>query len=168
MERISAYITSFIIILVVAIVPSDVTKETKTPWYECIKPAITPPRIVFPIVWTILYILIAIALAECFIVHVPKEQSGEKTILLVFFTLNLILNVSWSFIYFGFKNVTLAFINIILLLVTQIGLMIYVWRLLPTWVFYILIPYSAWLIFASILNMLSLFNINKCMKYIKK
>jgi tryptophan-rich sensory protein len=64
--------------------------------------------------------------------------------------------------------VTWAFINIVLLLITQFVVMIYVWRLLPRWVFYILVPYTGWLCFASILNYLSLFNIKKCMKYIKK
>lgn len=56
-------IISSIAIISTAFIGSQFTKShVDTQWYECIKPNITPPKYIFPIVWTILYILLAIIL----------------------------------------------------------------------------------------------------------
>ena len=77
MDTLKAHITSFIIMAVVAMFPSDVMKATKSRWYQCIRPSITPPNIVFPVVWTVLYILIAFALAQTFMVR-GEENKNKK------------------------------------------------------------------------------------------
>lgn len=142
------YITAFLIITVVALLPSQTMKSTKSEWYKCIRPAITPPNFVFPIVWTFLYILIAIVLA-----HAIKARHQT---LLLFFAVNLALNVLWSFLYFGSKRVALAFVVLLTILATGIVIFYLSWSLLPKWVTWLFLPYLLWLAFAGVLNGLSL------------
>lgn len=165
MDALKAHIISFIILAAVAIFPSDVMKATKSRWYQCIRPSITPPNIVFPIVWTILYILIALALAQTFMIK-GEANKNKKAALLWFFSINLVLNVVWSLMYFGLKEVTAAFIVIIGLILSQLMIMKYTRDILPPWVFWILVPYTCWLFFAGVLNIISMTNVKRCVKYI--
>jgi benzodiazapine receptor len=163
MEVIRAHVVSFVILLVVAIFPNDVMKATKSRWYECIKPSITPPNIVFPIVWGILYILIALVLAQTFML--PQEES-RKNELVWFFGVNLLLNVVWTLLYFGLKEVTAAFIVIIGLILSQIMIMKLSFESLPRWTIWALTPYLGWLIFAGVLNGMSIGKARKCARLI--
>lgn len=163
MEAVKAYIISFVILATVAIFPNDVMKATNSKWYQCIRPSITPPNIVFPIVWTILYTLIAIALAQTLMV---KHDLNKKRILLWYFGVNLVLNVVWSLLYFGLKEVTAAFIVLIGLILSQFMIMKFVNDLLPPWVLWILVPYFLWLLFAAVLNFLSIGKLKSCGKYL--
>lgn len=164
-DKLNSYIISFVIVLIVALVPRDVMKAVNSPWYKCIKPGLTPPNIVFPIVWTFLYICIAIVLAESLEAKtISKQQGTEKVILLSLFVVNLSLNMVWSFLYFGFKKVQYAFLCILVLIAVQTVVMVYVWRLLPRYLFYLLVPYTLWLCFAGLLNFLSMKKSEKCAK----
>lgn len=148
-----AYIISFAIVSVVMALPNQVTmRSVNSPWYKCIRASFTPPKYVFPIVWTTLYIFIAITLAQTLLL----KESDTKSRLLGLYAFNLILNVAWSFAFFGEHNVLGAFIILLALIVS--GSMI-LWksrRVLPPWVSYLLVPYIAWLCFAGILNGASL------------
>lgn len=152
MNKINAYIYSFIIMIIIAVAPSNTMKSIKTPWYQCIKPSLTPPNYVFPIVWTTLYIFIAITLAQTLML----PNSTEKNTLLQLYAINLLLNMSWSFIYFGDRNIEFAFLIIIGMIISQIYIVKYTKLLLPNWVYYLSIPYLLWISFASILNYQSL------------
>src|SRR5574338_689492 len=88
-----------------------VTREGITDWYNhLIQPAGTPPNFVFPIVWTLLYILMAISLA----LFLSSPHPNKKTAIL-FFALQLILNFSWSWLFFGMRSPGLALIDLMLL-----------------------------------------------------
>jgi tryptophan-rich sensory protein len=162
MSIVRAHIVSFVIIFVIAMFPRDVMKATKSRWYECIKPSITPPNIVFPIVWGILYILIAFALAQALMI----ENDEKRKKLLWFFGVNLILNVVWSLLYFGLKEVSASFVVIIGLILSQYMIMKLAWTSLPRLTFWILVPYMVWLLFAGILNGMSIGKAGKCAKLI--
>ena len=164
MEVIRAHIVSFVILFVVAIFPNDVMKATKSRWYECIRPSITPPNIVFPIVWGILYTLIALALAQTFMLS--EAEGNKKKELLWFFGVNLVLNVVWTLLYFGLKEVTAAFIVIIGLILSQVMILKLAWTALPNWTFWSLVPYIAWLVFAGVLNGMSIGKAGKCAKWL--
>lgn len=140
------YLLSFGIVAVVAALGSLYTK-TDNPWYRCVKAGITPPNIVFPVVWTILYILIAIVLAR-------ELQIQNNLILSLFFT-NLAFNVVWCYFYFTERNPILAFATILIVLATAFALII----MTKNW---LLIPYVCWLIFATILNGMSLPKVSSC------
>jgi tryptophan-rich sensory protein len=156
MNQTYSYLTAFFIVIVVMLIPSGTMESVKSPWYKCIRPSITPPNYVFPIVWTLLYILIAIALANTLML----PNSSNKQILLFLYGFNLICNVLWSFAYFGNKDVLLAFFILLSIIITTGFILQYTYRLLPFWVMCILLPYQIWICFAGILNFLSLFK--KC------
>ncbi len=112
-------------------------------WYQTLnKPFFFPPNWIFGPVWTILYILMGYSL---YLVWVKNKVP-------VIFWIQLILNAVWSIIFFGFKNPTLALIDIIALWVTII-LTIKVFAKINKLSAYLLYPYLAWVLFASILNL---------------
>ena len=125
------------------------SKNTKSEWYNSIRPSITPPNIVFPIVWNILFFLIGLSLAYSWL----KAKSKIKTA--VFYGINFALNIIWSVFYFAMKNPLLAFFDIILLIASTLYLIIYNWKI-DRKASYLLMPYLLWLLFASILNFLSI------------
>lgn len=145
-------IISFLILIIVAAVGSYFTSQgTNSQWYQKIKPPITPPNFVFPIAWTILYFLIALSLYFSWI----KADSNHRIVLAASFGLNFFFNISWSAMYFVLKNPAFAFFNIISLLLS-IFLMIKITYKIDRKSFYLLLPYLLWVIFASVLNYLSI------------
>jgi len=132
-------ITSFVLVYLTAFLGSLFTDTGS--WYESIKPSITPPGYIFPIVWNILFFLIAISLYLAWI----KKQP------LTFYFVNLILNLAWSAIFFGLKMPLLAFFELILLWISIIFLIKINWRKTSG---YLLIPYLLWVTFAGVLNFL--------------
>lgn len=157
LNSVLSYIISGCIIFLVSFLPSGTMKSTKGEWYKCIKPQITPPNFIFPIVWTTLYIMIWYVLANILMMRPSKE----RTRLLILFGINLFLNVSWSFAYFGSKDILFALIILIFIIISLLGILSTLWSISKT-LTYILVPYLAWLCFACILNTLSVFNIKKC------
>lgn len=112
------------------------------------KPSFSPPSWIFPIVWTILYLLMGIAAYKVWI----KGKQGEKnTKALVLYILQLILNFFWSIIFFRFNLYGVAFFELLLLIIIVI---------MTTFEFYktdkiaayLMIPYILWLSFAGVLN----------------
>jgi benzodiazapine receptor len=157
MQKIPSYLISIITILAVLYIPNATTMQSvNSAWYTCIKPTITPPKFIFPIVWTILYIFIAISLAETLI----AKTSYNRSLLLFFHVWNLILNIAWSLVYFGNQDVVLALFIIFNMIIATIFILYYTTLVLPLWVFWLLLPYLAWLYFACLLNFLS--TLKKC------
>jgi translocator protein len=120
-------------------------------WYQMNKPQITPPNFVFPIVWNILFFLIALSLFFAW----TKAKKGEKKKVALVFALNLILNVLWSILFFGLRRPDFAFADLILLWATII-LMIFVAGRIDKKAGWLLAPYLLWVTFAGILNCLFL------------
>jgi tryptophan-rich sensory protein len=118
--------------------------KPNTEWYKCITPPSSPTKIAFPIVWTILYILIAFALARSII--------AKRKIILILFAINLILNILWCYIFFILRNPFVSLIVMLLILTTAIIIIILLYRLKDNISCYYLIPYILWLIFAMLLN----------------
>lgn len=123
----------------------------KTGWYESIKPGITPPNYVFPIVWTALYILIAVAI---YLVWV-KTKKKDKVNVGILIGVNLIANGLWTYFFFGLKNPLLAFFDLIVIWFSIIGMLIWAYKT-DRKAFYLLIPYFLWVSFAGILNFLAI------------
>lgn len=103
------------------------------------------PGWIFPIVWTILYILMGLS---SYLVRDNKK-------LINLYKLNLFFNLTWSFIFFTFDFKVLAFFWI-LALTLIVGIMIYEFYKENKLSAYLLIPYILWLIFAAILNLLQI------------
>ena len=153
MDTIPSYVLAFSIMIMVMFLPSQATMDTvKSEWYRSIRPKWTPPNYVFPIVWTTLYFLIAIALAQT--LRLP--YSNATNILLCLYGFNLICNVLWSYAYFGSRDVGLALVILAAIIVSTALILYYTSVLLPGWVVAILVPYQLWILFAFFLNAASL------------
>lgn len=119
---------------------------TDSAWYQNVRTELTPPNWVFPIVWNILFLLISISL---YFILISKKKN--KKIVLSFFGINLVLNALWSYLFFGLKNPTLSFFELILIWVTILGMIITSYKI-DKKSSYLLIPYLVWVSFAGILN----------------
>jgi tryptophan-rich sensory protein len=147
------YLSLLILLLVTFIAPvigSYVTSVFKEPWYsEIIQPSFNPPSWVFPPVWSTLYVMMSIA-----IWRVWTAFFNSRILKLYFF--HLFFNCIWSIIFFGFHQIGLALINIIVILFFIIILMIEYLKI-DKLSFYLMIPYFLWSSFALVLNASILF-----------
>jgi translocator protein len=115
------------------------------PWYEALaKPSFNPPNWLFGPVWTILYVLIAIAGWRLW----QRERTGAAMKL---WWLQLVLNFLWSPVFFGLEQIGLALLIILALFATILAFLAAAWNLdrVAAWLF---VPYAAWVAFASLLN----------------
>lgn len=112
---------------------------------DMVKPPLSPPSYIFPIVWTILYILMGISY---FIATKDKENDKELNQIYI---LQLLVNFFWPIIFFILKMYFTAFFWIILLIILVI---IMIKELLKNNKIsgYLQIPYLVWLLFATYLN----------------
>ena len=126
-----------------------VTRDSINTWYPTLeKPVFNPPNWIFAPVWTMLYVMMGVAAGLVWTSH-----SDEKTIqkALGFFAIQFGLNALWSYLFFGLHNPLLALVEIVLL-----WLMILEtynqFRKIDKTAGLLLIPYLAWVSFATILN----------------
>lgn len=117
------------------------------------KPFFSPPAIVFPIVWTILYTLMGIS---AYMISTSNDKDKNKAYLI--YVIQLIVNGLWSLFFFRLRWYLFAFIWI-LLLISLVIIMIDKFTKISKTSGYLQIPYLIWLIFASILN-LSIYFLN--------
>lgn len=117
-------------------------------WYNSLnKSPLTPPNWVFGVAWTILYILLAIS----FLLTIYSKKCKGFCLPLIFFTLQLILNLLWTTVFFKWKQIVIAFIFIIVIIILTI-ITIILMRKISKKGAYLLIPYVLWLCFAGYLN----------------
>lgn len=117
-------------------------------WYNSlIKPFLSPPDGVFLPVWTVLYITILIS----FILYFTNPNKNKKSGY-IFFFVQLVLNLSWSFVFFKFKSISGGLI-IIFLMGVFIFLTIKKFYSVSKISGLILIPYFLWVLFATYLNL---------------
>lgn len=119
-----------------------------TDWYTNLnKPFFQPPPWIFGPAWTILYILIGIAIA--LIWH--KEKSINQSKAIQVFISQFILNLIWSPVFFAFKQPAMA-LGIIIILWILIVLTMKAFKKLDNRAMWLLVPYLCWVTFATILN----------------
>lgn len=114
---------------------------------EINKPPLSPPGWLFPVVWTILYILMGIAL---YLVVVAKENKG-KLAAYIPFGAQLFFNFFWSIIFFNARAYLFAFVWLVLLWVAII-VNIYFFNKVNKTSAKLLVPYLIWVTFAGYLN----------------
>ncbi|MBI2628715.1 tryptophan-rich sensory protein [Candidatus Pacearchaeota archaeon] len=147
-------IISFISVAITAFIGSLFTStEVNSVWYNSIKPSITPPSWVFPIAWTILYILVAFSI---YYAWTSSKNIKQKKVIGILFAVNLYFNILWSIIYFGQQNIKLALIDAIFIWISIAVLIVNTYKLSKKSA-YLLIPYLIWVSFAIILNYLSIY-----------
>lgn len=133
-------LTTFVIGSFFAIFTND------SSFYENLNKPFDIPSIVFPIVWSILYLLMAISAYL-----ISESNNPQKTNALFIYFIQLIVNSFWTLFFFGFKLYLFSFIWIILLIILVI-ITIYKFYKINKTSAYLNIPYLVWIIFASYLN----------------
>ena len=120
-----------------------------TNYSELKKPSWSPPGWLFGPVWTILYVLIAISFGRVFIM---ASQGKFAFIITLPFILNLVFNFAFTPLQFGLKNLLLASLDILLVLITLVWAMVAVYPY-ANWIALIQIPYLIWVSFATVLQL---------------
>lgn len=111
------------------------------------KPLFSPPGILFPIVWSILYILMAISLYI-----VSESDSADKDSSYIIYIAQLVVNSLWTLLFFGFGLKLFSFLWILLLIFLVVIMIIRFYRINKVAGLF-QIPYLIWLVFAAYLNL---------------
>ena len=142
------YLSLFIILLITFLasaIGGFTTTSFKEPWYsQIILPSFNPPSWVFAPVWTTLYIMMSVAIWKTWI------NSFDLKLLKLYF-IHLFFNGTWSIVFFGFHQIGLALINLIIIIAFIIMLM-KKYLIRDRFSFYLMIPYFLWSSYALILN----------------
>lgn len=146
--QVGTLIGMVLLCLAVGAVGGFVTAPQIENWYADLqKPSWNPPSWVFGPVWTTLYVMMAVS--AWLVIRQPA--SSQRTQALIAFAVQLIFNFFWSLIFFGLENPMLAFADIVLLWGSLVLTVVLFWRnSIPASL--LLVPYLAWVTFASALN----------------
>jgi translocator protein len=148
----SAFLSSCFL---VALIGTLITETGANSWYAGLqKPTFQPPNWIFGPVWTVLYIMIAIS---GWLVYAQEKSSIRKFVLQVY-AAQLLLNLLWTFLFFGLQSPLLALFDAVILVCT-IFYYIVISRNLARWAALLFVPYGIWVSFAALLN-LSLWMLN--------
>lgn len=117
-------------------------------WYAHLaKSSLTPPGWVFPIAWTLLYALMAVAMFVVIVCTSPDERRVPIGV----FALQLVLNGLWSWLFFGRQDIVAGLVEIILLWLAIVATIATFWRTSRI-AAALLVPYLAWVSFATYLT----------------
>jgi len=149
LRRVIKLVVTLVVCQLAGLVGSLFTAPAVAGWYASLqKPAFTPPDAVFAPVWLTLFFLMAVA---AFLVWDKGfTAKGVKTAL-AFFGVQLLLNVLWSALFFGWRSPFLAFVEIITLWLA-IAVTILTFSRVSKPAAYLLVPYLLWVSFAAALN----------------
>ena len=145
-NKIVSFFIFFLFTFSASFIGSLVTINLKEPWYsQLIKSNYNPPDWIFAPVWTTLYLMMTVAI--WFFWH--SKNKDMKTLYLYF--IHILFNTTWSVVFFGFHNIFLALINLVILICLIIILIIRFKRV--NFVSsYLMIPYLLWCCYALFLN----------------
>ena len=135
-------------VMLLGFLSGQVGGDASSPWFRSLdKPAIFPPPIAFPLVWSALYFLMGLAMALVGAAWGARWRGWA----IAAFVVQLALNLAWSPTFFGAHQITLAqyllFAIDLAVLVTLI--LFFRERRLAGW---LLVPYLGWVLFATVLN----------------
>lgn len=146
MINFKSLIINLVISLGTGILSALITRNSMDNYKKLNLPKLAPPSILFPIVWTILFILMGIS---AYIIY--KSNSNKKQNALKIYAAQLIINFIWPILFFNLNLYLFSFIWIILLWIF-ILLMINSFKKISNTAAYLQIPYLLWVTFASYLN----------------
>ena len=140
---------SLTIILLITFLASGIagftTATFKEPWYsQIILPSFNPPSWVFGPVWTVLYILMSVAIWRIWINYYDNK-------ILNLYFLHLFFNMIWSIIFFGLHQIFLALV-VLMILILLIIVLIIRFKRVNFVSYYLMIPYLLWCCYALFLN----------------
>jgi benzodiazapine receptor len=114
-------------------------------WYASLnKPSFNPPSWLFGPAWTILYLMMGTALGKIW------NNKAHNKLLLIIFSIQFILNMLWSPLFFYFHRVDVALYDLSLLWISLLTFMVLAWK--QRSIFLLCLPYIIWTCFALLLN----------------
>ncbi len=153
-EKIKRYAPSYIIgiaiPLAVGALSAFLTMGNMKIYSELRTPPLAPPSWLFPVVWSILYMLMGISSTMVYNKRALDPDAARTG--LTYYAVSLILNFGWSIIFFNMRSFLLAFIWLLILLYTIVKTIIYYVKVVPV-SGYLQIPYALWVTFAGYLNL---------------
>ena len=147
--KIKPYVIWIALALGVGILAALMTRGSMDIYQTVVTPPLSPPSILFPIVWTILYVLMGVSAAMIYKKRELQEDAVKKS--LTTYLLSLIANFVWSLIFFNVRAYLVAFIWLLLLLYLIIDTIVQYKKIDPL-AAYLQIPYALWVTFAGYLN----------------
>lgn len=151
-----AFIVCLILPLAVGGVSALLTQNSMEVFENLNKPALAPPGWLFPVVWTILFILMGIA---SYLVLTSNSRQEQIKRALSVYLIQLAVNFFWPIFFFNFKLYLFSFIWLILLWILILYTTILFFRISKP-AGYLLIPYLLWVTFAGYLN-ISIYLLNR-------
>lgn len=149
MKNVGKLFLSIVACELVGIAGTPFTISAIPTWYEGLnKPFFAPPNWIFGPVWTLLYLLMGVSLYLLWVSHAPKKRVQTAR---TYFFAQLFFNFIWSPVFFGLQSPLLGLIVIVLLwilIVRSIQLLLPISKIAG----YLLLPYLAWVSFATLLN----------------
>lgn len=141
-------ILSILISVGVGVLSSFFTSNSMGLYDNLEKPPLSPPGWLFPVVWTILYVLMGIS---AYLVY--RSDSPEKGRALVIYATQLLVNAVWPILFFNLQAYLFAFLWLLLLMALVILMIRSFYKVDPR-AAYLQIPYLLWLVFAGYLNLM--------------
>jgi tryptophan-rich sensory protein len=133
----------------VGFVSGGVTAAEIPTWYASLtKPSWTPPNWAFPVVWNILYAMMGVSL---WLLWDRSTDAPARRTAITLFLLQVALNAAWSPVFFGLHQTRWALAIIVVMSITIAATIVAAWRpqRIAAW---LLIPYLAWVVYATSLN----------------
>lgn len=150
-KKIKPYIISIAVALGICALSALLTKNNMNIYEKINRPALSPPMIVFPIVWSILFTLMGISSA---IIFVNRDRNIETAYsALKIYSFQLVVNFFWSIIFFNMQAFLFAFIWLVVLWILIILMIIQFHKISPA-AAYLQIPYLLWVTFAGYLTLM--------------
>lgn len=149
-NQIRSYVISILIALATGGLSALLTRNSMNIYSELNTPPLSPPAILFPIVWTVLYALMGISAAMIY--NDSTAKSVEKESALSIYAASLVVNFFWSLIFFNLRAFPIAFFWLLLLLFLILKT-ITAYKKINKTAAYLQIPYALWVTFAGYLNL---------------
>ena len=135
--------------LLIGIASSILTRDMMLEYGNLNKPFLAPPTILFPIAWTVLYLLMGIGAA---LIYSKEEYKGNRSTGITLHIAQLILNFFWSIIFFNMGQYYFAFVWLVILWLVVFSMLMN-YRKISQTAFFLNVPYIVWLTFAGYLNL---------------
>ncbi len=142
-------IICFVIPLAVGGLSALLTRDGMEAFQRLNQPPLSPPGWLFPVVWTILFLLMGIA---SYLVFTSKESRDAVNTALLVYGIQLVVNFFWSIFFFNFGAYLFSFFWLILLWVLILAVLLLFGRISKA-AGYLMLPYLLWVSFAGYLNL---------------
>lgn len=132
--------------LIVGFISSMLTRNVNAQYRMMVKPPLAPPAWLFPIAWTILYVLMGIASYAMYV-----SENVMSTIFIAIYGIQLVMNFFWDIIFFNGGAYYFSFIWLLVMWAIILSLIVLCWNNVRS-ASYFLIPYAVWVTYAAYLN----------------